>query len=238
MPFCSCIYVTISRLRIFYFPILQITFEYNCIYRCHNHWISITVLNYISNNCIVIRKFNSAPRCKCSLYPKKYISKCQKNLTTNFALTYSQSKRICKVSPKTNTFCSLCKKDKSCHWNALFLHQIFSFYTRRFFVQRLCGHVACEDVRANFLFQFSWHFKICQICISKYREHMLQEPKHHSHCNHTLIHHVARFYENHDRSHVTEEKRWWQINFLIQWNYVLYSSKMILLIQNFQNTKI
>jgi hypothetical protein len=126
------------------------------------------------------------------------------------------------------------RKTKVVMWNALFLHQIFSFYTRRFFVQRLCGHEAYEDVRANFLFQFFWHFKICQICISKYREHMLQEPKHHSHCNHTLIHHVTRFYKNHDRSHVTEEKRWWQINFLIQCNYVLYSWKMILLIQNFQ----
>jgi hypothetical protein len=125
MPFFSCICVTISRLRISCFPILQITLEYNCIYRCHNHWISIIMLNYISNNWIVIQKFNSAPRCKCSLYRKKYILKCQKKLTTNFTFTYSQSKRICKVSPKTNMFCSLCKKDKSCHVIApifFFLH--------------------------------------------------------------------------------------------------------------------
>jgi hypothetical protein len=37
--------------------------------------------------------------------------------------------------------------------------------TRQFVVHRPYGHAAREDVRADFLFQFFWHFKICQIWI-------------------------------------------------------------------------
>jgi hypothetical protein len=79
--------------------------------------------------------------------PKKHISKCLKKLTI-FSFTYSQSKHICKVSTKTDTFCG-----------PLFLApRYYLFYTRhmtrQFVVHRPYGHAAREDVRADFLFQF------------------------------------------------------------------------------------
>jgi hypothetical protein len=33
-----------------------------------------------------------------------------KKMSNNSAFIYSQPKRVCKVSPKTDTFCGLCKK--------------------------------------------------------------------------------------------------------------------------------
>jgi hypothetical protein len=51
------------------------------------------------------------------------------------------------------------KKTKKINEKCLiFSTNFFLFYTRetarRFIVKRLCGHVAHEDVRADFLFQF------------------------------------------------------------------------------------
>jgi hypothetical protein len=47
-------------------------------------------------------------------------------------------------------------------------------------MKRHRAHVACENVRANFLFEFFWQFKICQICISNKSSICTQEPKHRS----------------------------------------------------------
>jgi hypothetical protein len=81
-----------------------------------------------------------------------------KKLIKNFAFTYLQSKCICKVLPKTNIFYGLCKKEKNYHVKCLiFSTKICPFYTRhttrRFIVKRLYRYVACEDGRADFLFQ-------------------------------------------------------------------------------------
>jgi hypothetical protein len=92
--------------------------------------------------------------------PKKTyfeISK-KKKLTKFFTYTYSQTKRVCKVPPKTDTVCGLWKQD-NCHVKYLiFSTKFYLFYahhmTRRFIVQQLCGHVASENICTNFLFQF------------------------------------------------------------------------------------
>jgi hypothetical protein len=96
------------------------------------------------------RKFNSAPWC---VYFKI------KNLIKCFVFTYIQSKCVCKVLPKTDTFYGICKKDKNCHVKCpIFSIKFYLCYTRhikrRFIVQRLYEHVAHEDVRVDFLFQF------------------------------------------------------------------------------------
>jgi hypothetical protein len=95
-------------------------------------------------------------------------------MTENFAFTYQQSKCVCKVSPKPILFVVYVKKTKIVMSNALFLAQNFVFLhapyntaiccettlwasssrryhiTRQFVVKQLCGHLAHEDVRANF----------------------------------------------------------------------------------------
>jgi hypothetical protein len=82
----------------------------------------------------------------------------KKKLTKVFTFTYSQTKRVCKVPPKTDTVCGLCKQD-NCHVKYLiFSTKFYLFYAhhmiRRFIVQRLCGHVASENICTNFLFQY------------------------------------------------------------------------------------
>jgi hypothetical protein len=77
---------------------------------------------------------------------KKHISKVKKKLTKIFACTCSQSKRVCKVLPKTDMFCGLCKKTKIVMWNALFLAPNFIFLHM--------PHDTSICRRTNFLFQF------------------------------------------------------------------------------------
>jgi hypothetical protein len=78
-----------------------------------------------------------------------------KNMTENFAFTYPQSKCVCKVLLKINTFCYTCKKDKNYHVKCLiFSTKLCLLYTHhvthRFVVKPLYGHIAREDVRAEF----------------------------------------------------------------------------------------
>jgi hypothetical protein len=104
-------------------------------------------------------------------------------MTKNFVFTYPQSKCVCKVSSKTDTFCGLFKTDKNCHVKCLtFSTKLCLFYTChitcRFVVKQLYGHVASKDVSVNFWFQF--------FDISKYAKYVFQnkgriyseEPKH------------------------------------------------------------
>jgi hypothetical protein len=96
---------------------------------------------------------------------QKIYFKMSKKLTKSFAFKYSQSKRVYKFRRKALHYVVyvkrhvVCKKIKIIMWNVLFLAPNFMFFytrhmTRRFVVQRLCGHVTREDVSANFLFQF------------------------------------------------------------------------------------
>jgi hypothetical protein len=48
-------------------------------------------------------------------------------MTENFAFTYPQSKCVCKVSPKIDTFMAYVKKTKIIMSNALFLAPNFVF---------------------------------------------------------------------------------------------------------------
>jgi hypothetical protein len=89
---------------------------------------------------------------------KKHILECQKKLSKIFGFIYPQSKRVCKVSLETDNFYGVRKKDNNCHVKYLiFSTKICLFYARhtarRFIVKRLYGHVAYEDVRADFLFR-------------------------------------------------------------------------------------
>jgi hypothetical protein len=62
---------------------------------------------------------------------------------------------IRQVSGGTNILCGLRKKRENLYSEkALFLALICLFYTSLFFMKQLCGRVACEDVHANFSFQF------------------------------------------------------------------------------------
>jgi hypothetical protein len=95
--------------------------------------------------------------------PGKTILKCQKILNKNFACTFQHFKCARQVSPKTNIFCSLCKKDKEIsHTMPFFKTKICLFYTRhikyRFFVERLCKHIECRDIRVKFCVQIFWPF--------------------------------------------------------------------------------
>jgi hypothetical protein len=135
----------------------------------------------------VLRKFNSAPRCICPLYPKNIFQNVKKKSTKFFAFTYSQSKSVCKFLPKTDTFCGLCKKDKNCHLKCHSFSTTFNLFytrhmTRRFVVQRFCGHVAHKDVRAHFLFQFFNILKYVKYVFQNIRSICSHEPKHHSPC--------------------------------------------------------
>jgi hypothetical protein len=117
---------------------------------------------------VLERKFNLTPRCICSLYLKN-IFKNVKKIWPKVLHLHPQSKCVCKVSPKIDTFYGLYKKYKNWHVKYfIFSTKICLFnirhMTNRFIVKR---HVACEDVCADFLFQFFWHFEICQIYISK-----------------------------------------------------------------------
>jgi hypothetical protein len=66
---------------------------------------------------------------------------------------------VCKVSQKNDISCGQCKKGKINTIKYLVFNiKICLFYvgqtTCRFFVKRLCAHVTCEVVRANFSFNF------------------------------------------------------------------------------------
>jgi hypothetical protein len=87
---------------------------------------------------------------------------------------------VCKVFTKTWFFCGLYKKIKFILWKALFSSSNFAFFyidhtIRRFFLKRLCGNIACQDVRVNFLFQIFLTFKTYRRCISNKMEHMLTQ---------------------------------------------------------------
>jgi hypothetical protein len=102
-----------------------------------------------------------------------------KKLTKFFAFTYSQFKHICKVSPKTDTFCGLCKKTKIVMWNVLFLAPFFLHTPDNTSICHAMTLWACSTWRCTceFFVSFFWHFKTCQICVSKYMKHMLTGAK-------------------------------------------------------------
>jgi hypothetical protein len=130
------------------------------------------------------QKFYSARGCICSRYPKNIFQNIKK-IDKKIPFTYSQSKRICKISLKTVMFYGLCKKLKNCHIKCLiFSTKFYLFYTRhitrRFIVLQLCGYVASEDVRANFLFQFCNSLKYIKYIFQNIESICSQEPKHHS----------------------------------------------------------
>jgi hypothetical protein len=71
----------------------------------------------------------------------------------------------------------------SCEKCLIFSIKFYLFYTRhmtrRFVVQRLCGHVAHEDVRANFLFQLLNILKYIKYLFQNIGSVGSKEPKHH-----------------------------------------------------------
>ena len=85
---------------------------------------------------------------------------------------------------KTDIFCGLCKKDKMMSCENHFLTPNFVFHTRHiswwFSAKRLCEHIQYRDIRAEFLFEFFWHFKICLKYILKTRSTCSHVPKRHS----------------------------------------------------------
>lgn len=98
-----------------------------------------------------------APRCICSLDRKIFfeLSKIfDKKLHIHIYLC-----SLIQFDYKTEIFCGLCKKDKKFHVkNIIFSTKFYLFYTghktTQFFMKRLHADVACEDLRANFLFDF------------------------------------------------------------------------------------
>jgi hypothetical protein len=121
--------------------------------------------------------------------PKKHISKCHKNLINIFAFTYSQSNDLVKFCRKLIHFVIYVKKKiKIIIWNALFLASNLSFLHTPHDTStcRATTLWACSTWRytCKVFVSIFWHFKIYQICVSKYREHMLPGAKtprkHHS----------------------------------------------------------
>jgi hypothetical protein len=97
-----------------------------------------------------------------------------------------------KVSRKNDIAWGQCKNDKTCTIKCLLVSiKICLFYvgqtTSQFFVKRLCAHTTCEDVHANFLFEFFWHFKMYQILYLNNGSICTWEPKQQSHNIHTLL---------------------------------------------------
>jgi hypothetical protein len=118
----------------------------------------------------------------------KTILKCQKILNKNFACTFQHFKCARQVSPKTNMFCSLCKKDKEMsHTMPFFKTKFCLFYTRhikcRFFVEGLCKHIECRDICVKFCVQIFCRFEM----------YLNQNLKIRSICSHVPKHHTTRY---------------------------------------------
>jgi hypothetical protein len=59
-----------------------------------------------------------------------------------------------KVLQRHNFFCCFCKKEKMCHektYKQKKKNFCIGHIKNRFFLERLCAHIACEAVRTNFL---------------------------------------------------------------------------------------